>query len=70
MNSRESLRKELQNWLHMGAGGVGRVKEESKVHSDEDLVWEVGTVLKPLTAIEVRQGSTFMGMDGVQVNFG
>lgn len=49
---------------------VGREDSQgAKSMVTTDLVWVVGTVSKPLTEIEVRQGSTFMGIDGVRFNF-
>lgn len=69
MNIRENLRKQLSNWLHL-QWGAGEGKEVSKVQNDYKLeVWVVGRMSKPLTEIEVRQGSSFVGMEGVKFNF-
>ena len=64
MNAREKLRKELSSWLHLQLG-VGEGERVSQVQSDHELEFGLGRLLKPLVEIEVRQGSSSVGMEGL-----
>lgn len=64
MNVREELRKKLQNGPHLQWGEEGG-KRVSKSKTTE---LEVGRLWEPLTEVEVRWGSSFVGMEVLGLN--
>lgn len=63
MHAREKLRKELNSWLHRLWGGGAKSKMTM------NLEFRVGRLLEPLAEVEVRQGSCFVGVEGLRLNF-